>query len=113
MARFQCSCGMVMSTPARRSRCLRCRRLLGWHERLADPALPAPPALAPTAAVAQPVDRDHSHSALLRAIVSTLASAAVVAPLPRELRPPHHSRITTTISVLLSRPQTRRVTTTD
>jgi len=50
---------------------------------------------------------------MLRSIVSTLAKAAVASPLPRQLRPAHHPRFTTTISVLLSRPQTRRLTTTD
>jgi hypothetical protein len=99
---------MVMSTPAGRSRCLRCRKLLGWQERLADTPL-APPAAPATNAATDEV----SQLALLRSIVSTLATAAVASPLPRQLRPPHHARFTTTISVLLSRPQTRRLTTTD
>ena len=108
MARFQCSCGMVMSTPAGRARCLRCRKLLGWHERLAET-----PPVRPAVAVAQAATEEFSQLAMLRAIVATLATAAVASPLPRQLRPPHDPRFTTTISVLLSRPQTRRVTTTD
>lgn len=110
MTRFQCSCGMVMSTPAGRARCLRCRKLLGWQERLAEtPAAPVTPA----ATAARGTTDEVSQLAMLRSIVSTLAKAAVASPLPRALRPPHHARFTTTISVLLSRPQTRQVTTTD
>lgn len=108
MARFQCSCGMVMSTPAGRARCLRCRKLLGWHERLAET-----PPVRPAVPVAHAATDEVSQLGLLRAIVATLATATVVSPLPRQLRPPHHPRFTTTISVLLSRPQPRRATTTD
>lgn len=108
MARFQCSCGMVMSTPAGRARCLRCRKLLGWHERLAET-----PAVTPVATAARGRTDEVSQLAMLRSIVATLAKAAVASPLPRQLRPAHHPRFTTTISVLLSRPQARRLTTTD
>jgi hypothetical protein len=110
MTRFQCSCGMVMSTPAGRARCLRCRKLLGWHEQLADtPAAPVTSA----ATAARGTTDEVSQLAMLRSIVSTLASAALASPLPRAMRPPHHARLTTTISVLLSRPPARRLTTTD
>jgi len=99
---------MVMSTPAGRARCLRCRKLLGWQERLAET-----PLVSPVAPVAKAASDEVSQLGMLRAIVSTLATATVASPLPRQIRPPHHPRFTTTISVLLSRPQTRRVTTTD
>ena len=93
MGRFQCTCGMVISTPARRARCLRCRKLLGWQERLSDS-----PRLAP--AVAAEV------AAVVAASVSTAAT-------PLSTRPTRVNRISTTISVLLNRPRQRIAIATD
>ncbi|MGD9648986.1 MAG: hypothetical protein AB7U73_24960 [Pirellulales bacterium] len=107
MTRFQCTCGMVISTPATRTRCLRCRQLLGWHERLPD----APATESPTVvAIAR-----HARGAGLDATVANIAATTNIAnskrgpitPARANLRPTHLTRITTTISVLLSRPRRR------